>query len=409
MQQQRKRGHLAHIGLICWISQRSAFVMTFSGNNYYYKHSLRVNTPTTMRMNKASSVGGGGPEVPMDQKIAASIMDEIQSGKRIMPDWFYENYQEEVIGEEYEDDDPDAIDPETLGKWDEADLEGNLEYEWDPEKDADPNIQDPKYEYLDTVQVDEEGLEVMYDPIYGPHNPFDDRSIINPPDSYIIDDETRDDSIVTPAFPRGDLEIQFNEDFKNFRKSLKIIETYTDPWLNMEVPRHTSKWYGNPEETSYPDKPDLENQFTKPEVKTDFTQLTPFRARKKAIELARATNNEWLPKGTSEAYHNAKTNIFKEKGILVGSLIRGNVDPQVKSKIQPALDVLGSIAELIEINETVFRFHYHGLIKHKRGMGAWTETLIRDCGVDCTGVVFETGWRKRDPAYDGGDKWFGPY
>ena len=59
--------------------------------------------------------------------------------------------------------------------------------------------------------------------------------------------------------------------------------------------------------------------------------------------------------------------------------------------------------------ETVFRFKYHGLIKNKRGMQAWTAKLIRNCDVDCTGVVFETGFRKRDPWYDGGSHWYGPY
>lgn len=89
--------------------------------------------------------------------------------------------------------------------------------------------------------------------------------------------------------------------------------------------------------------------------------------------------------------------------------MKGEIDPETKGKIGSVLDILGSCAELIEINDTVFRFHYHGLIKNKRGMVAWTQTLIEDCGVECTGVVFETGWRKRDPYYDGGDKWFGPY
>ena len=35
--------------------------------------------------------------------------------------------------------------------------------------------------------------------------------------------------------------------------------------------------------------------------------------------------------------------------------------------------------------------------------------LLAAVVVDCTGVVFETGYRKRDPAYDGGDLWYGPY
>ena len=96
-------------------------------------------------------------------------------------------------------------------------------------------------------------------------------------------------------------------------------------------------------------------------------------------------------------------------GTLVGTTRKGEIDPQLKEAIQPALDILGSCAELLSIeNEgTVFRFHYHGLMKNKFGMSCWTETLIRDCGVEVTGVVFETGFRRRDPAYDGGDPYYG--
>jgi hypothetical protein len=357
------------------------------------------------------SVGkASSQESTKDRQMAKQILNEVDDGKRDLPDWFYEEYQEEGYDEAEEDDDPSAIDPESLGKWDENDLTGRLEYEFDPDKgDADPNILNPKFEHVTDVPVDEEGVEYMYDPIFGRSNPIDSRTIINPQDSFVIDDETRDDAIVTPTFHEGDLEIDSNADFKAFRKSLKIVDTYVDPYLNMEVPRHKAKWYGYPEKMNYPDKPDIENRFTKPEDKTDFTKLSVYQARKKAVELARSKNNEWLPKGKSVEFHNARTEIFKEKGILTGSFQKGEIDEKIKGKIQSVLDILGSSAELLEINDTTFRFHYHALIKNKRGMAAWTETLIRDCGVECTGVVFETGWRKRDPYYDGGDKWFGPY
>lgn len=349
-------------------------------------------------------------ESTSDKEKSKIILNEIDEGLRDLPDWFYEEYQEERFEDLEVDDDPTAIDPETLGKWDESDLEGRLEYEFDPAKgDKDPNILNPKFEHVKEVPVDDEGVELMYDPIFGRANPIDERTIINPQDSYIIDDQTRDDAIVTPTFPEGDIEIDYNSDITAFRKSLKIVETFMDPYLNMEVPRHKAKWYGYPEQIGYPDKPDIENRFTKPEEKTDFNALTPFQARKKAVELARAKNNEWLPEGKSVEYHNTRTDIYKEKGLLVGSLMRGDIDEEIKEKIAPALNVLGSSADLLEINDTVFRFHYHGLIKNKRGMAAWTETLIRECGVECTSVVFETGWRKRDPYYDGGDKWYGPY
>ena len=349
-------------------------------------------------------------ESTTDREKSKIILGEIDDKTRDLPEWFFEEYQEERFDDIKEDDDPNAIDPETLGKWDESDLEGRLEYEFDPSKgDVDPNILNPKFDHVQSVPVDEEGVELMYDPIFGRANPIDERTIINPQDSYIIDDETRDDAIVTPTFLKGDIEVDYNADITAFRKSLQIVETFIDPYLDMEVPRHKAKWYGYPEQIGYPDKPDIENRFTKPEEKTDFDALTPYRARKRAIELARAKNNEWLPKGKSVEYHNSKTEIYKKKGLLVGSLMKGDIDEDVKEKIDSVLKTLGSSAELLEINGTVFRFHYHALIKNKRGMAAWTETLITDCGVECTGVVFETGWRKRDPYYDGGDKWFGPY
>jgi len=349
---------------------------------------------------------------PESKVKSNQILDEISDGTRSYPEWFYEDYQEEIFLEEEEDDDPTALDPETLGKWEESDLTSQLEYEFDLNKgDDDPNVLNPNFEHMssDDIPLDEEGVEVGYDPIFGRSNPIDERTIMNPQDSYVIDDATRDDSIVTPTFDKGDLEIDYNSDITTFRKSLKIVETYIDPYLETQVPRHTAKWYGYPEPMNYPDRPESENTFTPPERKTDFSKLSPYRARKRAIELARAKNNEWLPEGTSEAFHNKRTQIFLEKGTNVGSLFKGDVDTQIKDEIQPALDILGSCVDLLEIiDETVFRFHYHGLIKNKAGMAAWTKTLILDCGVECTGVVFETGWRKRDPYYDGGDRWFRP-
>jgi len=383
-------------------------LQSFTWNAPLSSSHARINF-TSIHMSSREETSKVSPQESVkDKEMSSKILAEIADGKRDYPEWFYEEYQEEIFDILEDDDDPNAIDPETLGKWDETDLEGRLEYEFDPTKE-DPNILDAKYEHVKSVPVDEEGVEVMYDPIFGRANPIDERTIINAPDSYIIDDSTRDDSIVTPTFPEGDLELGFNADIKAFRKSLKIVDTYVDPYLQIEVPRHSAKWYGYPQKVKYPDKPDLENRFTKEESKTDFSKLTPYQARKKAIELARSKNNEWLPKGKSVEYHNERTEIFKKKGLLVGSLQKGEIDPKVKSKIQPVLDVLGSCAELLEINGSVFRFHYHGLIKNKRGMAAWTETMIRDEGVECTGVVFETGWRKRDPYYDSGDKWFGPY
>jgi hypothetical protein len=286
-----------------------------------------------------------------------------------------------------------------------------FEYEWDPEKgDTDPNIPSGEFEYLKEVEVDDEGIEVGWDPLYGPSNPFDERTIINPPDSFMIDSKTRDDTMLTPQFCDGDPEADENAKITEFRKSLKIVETHVDPFLKVEVPSHTAKWHGYPEQLSYPKQDYHNNRFTDPKDRTDFDALGPAKARVVAVQMARAKNNEWLPDGVSQAHHEKKFKVFKEKGILTGSTLPGKCDPDIVSKIQPALQVLGDVVELLSIEcETVFRFKYHGLIKNKRGMEAWAGVLIRNCDVDCTGVVFETGFRKRDPWYDGGAHWYGPY
>jgi hypothetical protein len=225
----------------------------------------------------------------------------------------------------------------------------------------------------------------------------------------MINKETKDEKQLTPQFYEGDPEIAFNEDFVKLRKSLDVIETYVDEFLpDLTIPRHVATWHGYPEVLSYPKKNYTNNRFTKEGDLTNFDAMDPYRARRRAIELARAKNAEWLPEGVSHAWHQDQRRIYDERGTIVGTLREGEIDPDIAELIQPALKVLGSGAILLSIEQdTVFRFHYHGLMKHKHGMAAWTETLIRDCGVEVTGVIFETGFRARDPAYDGGDPYFG--
>jgi hypothetical protein len=368
------------------------------------------STSTTALSAAANKKKSAAAPKETDTEIRDRILAEIDSGMRQYPSWISE-YGEPEDELALDDDDDDAIDAATLGQWDEKDLEDKFDYEWDPDEgDEDPNNLDPACEYAAPFELDEEGIEVGYDPVFGRSNPIDGRTILNPPDSYVIDAKTRDDSLVPQDFPDGDPEIKLNEDITALRKSLKIVETHTDPFLKMEVPNHAAKWHGYPEQLSFPKQDYMNNRFTKPEDATDFDKLGPARARQMAVQLARSRNNEWLPEGTSEAYHASKTAIYKEKGVITGSTLPGQADPALVAKIQPALDVLGDVVELLSIEvDTVFRFKYHGLIKNKRGMEAWAGVLIRNCDVDCTGVVFETGFRKRDPAYDGGSHWYGPY
>ena len=345
-----------------------------------------------------------------ERKAGERILGEIEGGDRPMPAWYHEDFVEE---KEVEEDDVHSIAVDEWGAWDERDLGGpSMQGDWDSKTDPDPNVLNPDFEHVTEIPKDEDGVELGYDPVFGSWHPVDERTIVNPSESYIIDAKTANATSVPKEFPDDDdPEVSYNADVKAFRKSLKIVETYVDEWTGLEHPRHVARWHGNPPLEQYPDKPFTNNRFTKAEDKTDFSKLDPFRARKKAVELARAKNNEWLPKGASAEFHHQRTKIFAEKGILAGSLFEGDMDEEVVAQIGPALDVLGDVADLLSIQENVFRFHYHGLIKNRRGMAAWAETLIKDCGIECSSVIFETGTRKRDPIYDSAmtDTWHGPY
>jgi hypothetical protein len=371
----------------------------------------QVETPDTLDFD----LTGGRPQVIIetseDLAQKATIFQEIDSGKRSYPKWFgdYGVLEEEMLAE-YDTDDPEAIDASTLGTYDFSDYEAKFDYEYDPETEQDPNILTNTKGFIQENEKDEEGVEVGYDPLFGPSNPVDIRTKTGAAESYMIDQETRNDDMLTPEFRPGDPEIEFNEEVIQFRKSLDIIESYVDEFLpaDMVVPRHVAKWHGYVEPTRFPKKNYTNNRFTKEGDLTNFDALSPFRARQRAVELARAKNAEWLPDGFSQAYHKQQRQSYEDVGTLVGTLREGEIDDDVVELIQPALHVLGSSAKLLSIEQgTVFRFHYHGLMKNKYGMACWAETLIRDCGVEVSGVVFETGFRRRDPAYDGGDPYYG--
>ena len=157
------------------------------------------------------------------------------------------------------------------------------------------------YEYYNQTLVDEDGVELMWDPIFGPSNPIDERAIVTPLESYMVAEHTRDETMLTPLFSDDDPEKQFNDQVKQIRLDMKKLETYVDPHLQLEVPRNVKPWYGTVgEESPYEPKEWSNNRFTKAEDKTDFGKLDPYRARKLAVQMARQHNNEWLPEGVSE-------------------------------------------------------------------------------------------------------------
>ena len=396
------------------------------GDGIYYGPNPKL--PDTFQFDLTGGRPGTIIESEAELEEKEQIMKEVEinngdeTGRQTYPKWLKSDYGflEEDVDAEYDTDDPDAIDGSTLGQYDIKDLNTKFDHEWDPKTDDDPNLLStqlkddtiPTSNFVLETEKDEEGVEVGFDSLFGVSNPIDERTKIGTIDSYMVDENTRDEQMLTPEFFPEDPEKEFNEDIVQFRKSMDIIETYQDEFLpkSMPVPRNVAKWYGYPEPLSLPPKNYTNNRFTKPEDLTNFDEMTPFRARQKAIELARSDHAEWMPDGISQKWHQEQRRPYEVQETLIGTLRKGHCDPDTHEMIKPALAVLGSSAELLSIEgeeNTVFRFHYHGLMKNKYGMSCWTETLIRDCGADVTGVVFETGFRARDPAYDGGFPYHG--
>lgn len=339
--------------------------------------------------------------------------DEILSRDSSMyPQWLQE-YGETVDETEaqYEDNsDPNAMDMETIGQYGVLELESKFDYEWDPHSgEPDPNVaamQQPGVRYLAENEKDEDNVEIGYDPMFGPSNPFDTRTILGTKESFMINDQTRDDSMLTPQFDPEDVEGPFQDQIVQFRKSLDMLETYVDPFLHQPVPRHVAKWHGYPEPMYFEPKNATNNRFT--DNPTDFDKLPAWKARKLAVQMARSKNAEWLPDGVSQNWHAEQRAPYEKYSTLVGTLRKGECDPDVVEQIQPVLAVLGSSVELLSIQDGVFRFHYHGLMKNKYGMKCWAQQMIEETGAKVSGLVFETGFRKRDRAYDGGDWYNGP-
>jgi hypothetical protein len=358
--------------------------------------------------------GRPGAVIETEEQIAKRerMEQETTDGTRKYPAWFQDyGYLEDDENADYDTDDPEAWDAASLGTWTIQDLRSTFDYEWDPNgNEEDPNIAAlnvHRTKFVEENPKDDDGVEIGYDPIFGPSSPIDQRTIVGNKDSYMIDDLTRDDSMLVPQFKPGDPELQFNEEVVQFRRSLDIMETYVDQFLpeTMKVPRHVAKWHGYPEQAFLEPKNFTNNRYT--ENPTDFDSMTPHEARTRAVQMARAKNAEWMAHGVSHEFHRRQREPYEKVGTLVGTLRKGECDASVVKEIQPALQVLGSCCELLSIQNGVFRFAYHGLMKNKFGIAAWTETMIADCGVLVTGVVFETGFRRRDQPYDGGDPYYG--
>lgn len=167
--------------------------------------------------------GRPGTVIETEEQIARKeqIFQEIESGKRDLPDFFddYGILEEEEFAE-YDTDDPEAIDASKLGQYGINDLKSRFDYEWNPETDADPNIIKDRTGFIQENEKDEEGIEVGYDPLFGPSNPMDTRTKLSAVDSYMVDERTKDASRLPQQFRKGDPEIGINNDVVQFIKSL---------------------------------------------------------------------------------------------------------------------------------------------------------------------------------------------
>jgi hypothetical protein len=136
---------------------------------------------------------------------------------------------EEDDGAEYDIDDPEVIGVDDSGFAQSLCVRvGSVQWR------TDPNVveMNQKVRYVEEAHMDTDGVEVGYEPIFGPSNPIDTRTILGAKDFYMMDDRTRADSMMLPVFPQDDTEIGYNQDVALFRKSLDIMEPYVDPFLS---------------------------------------------------------------------------------------------------------------------------------------------------------------------------------
>jgi len=73
---------------------------------------------------------------------------------------------------------------------------------------------------------------------------------------------------------------------------------------------------------------------------------------------------------------------------LAGSLKRGDVDPTLLTELEPVLKKIGGVVEILSIEDGVYRFHYRGPMKHRKGIQNWTDMMMKDLGIRFTGVFF---------------------
>lgn len=138
--------------------------------------------------------------------------------------------------------------------------------------------------------------------------------------------------------------------------------------------------------TGFPKQEITNNKFLN-DLEWADKATNPDESLEEARRQARLSNNVWLATSENEEY---LANIEKQMdGILAGTYKKVPIDPTILSQIDSTLKTLGSSCEILSAEEGTFRFKYNGPVKHRSGMEAWCEKMLRDEGVEVRGVYFE--------------------
>mmetsp|Transcript_25157 Transcript_25157/g.50165 ORF Transcript_25157/g.50165 Transcript_25157/m.50165 type:complete len:213 (+) Transcript_25157:1103-1741(+) len=137
--------------------------------------------------------------------------------------------------------------------------------------------------------------------------------------------------------------------------------------------------------TGFPKRELSHNRFVSDPSWLDAS--TPDVALEGARREARKNDGAWLPPSVALGFAEGREGPMA--GVLAGTYDAVAVDPGVVSTVSRTLAVLGSAAELLSAVDGTFRFKYNGPVKHRAGMEAWCEKMLREDGAEVRGVRFE--------------------
>lgn len=184
----------------------------------------------------------------------------------------------------------------------------------------------------------------------------------------------------------GDMVEWFDEEELESKKELEYWELAQS---DSEDPRFKPRWDPDPpSKYNYKNPPNSGGGFTWDKIR-DRAEWHQF--------------DENLRLKTEEGWHRfdykevqVREDLFD---VNAANLTHGHIDPRVVERIQPCLTVLGKAVELLEADDGVVRFLYHGLIRDKVGVEAYAKMLMEENGYPEIKSVLCECRRVRD--YDG--------